>query len=145
MPVAARPPPTLPTLALLDNFNRGNATTLGGNWSQTVLFGSASIRVNSQQASDVLPIIPAQAIWNGANGAGATFGAKQGAAFTYANATALGGGLFLKASGGSPSIPASFIRVRYNAGAGQVQSTTNSGLSYSPISSFPARSCRGTR
>ncbi len=76
--------PALPTLALLDNFNRANANTLGANWSQVVLFGVASIRVNSNQASDVL--VPGQASWNGA---GSALGSSQGAAFTFANAPVL--------------------------------------------------------
>ena len=73
--------PALPTLALLDNFNRANANTLGGNWSQVTIVGTASIRVNANQASDAPHA--GQANWNAA---GSTFGSKQGAAFTFANA-----------------------------------------------------------
>ena len=56
-----------PRWRILDNFNRANATTLGANWSQVVLFGAASIRVNSNQART--SCVPGQAFWNGAGNA----------------------------------------------------------------------------
>lgn len=123
------PPPTLPTLAVLDNFNRANANTLGGNWSQvTILILGAAIRVNTNQASD--PVVPGQAIWNGAS-----FGSKQGAAFTFANTTLSGSSLFLKASGGTANRPASYIRVR-NSGATVVVETTANGSDILPSPTF---------
>jgi len=114
---------TFPTLTVLDTFNRANANTLGGNWSQVTLLGAAAIRVNTNQASDVL--LTGQAIWNGA---GNVFGAKQGAAFTFANTTLNGSSLILKAGGGAT--PNSFIRVLYNGGQVVVATTTNGGGSY---------------
>ena len=136
------PPPTsLPALTVLDNFNRGNANTLGGSWSQIVLFGQASIRVNANQASDVL--LPGWAIWNGA---GNVFGAKQGAAFTFANTTLNNSWLILKASGGSLTTPANYIRVSYASGQVTV-STTNNGNSLAPAyvtrATFPASFASG--
>ena len=41
-------------LTVLDNFNRANANTLGANWSQGTFLGQAAIRVNTNQASDLL-------------------------------------------------------------------------------------------
>ncbi|EGW23197.1 SdrD B-like domain-containing protein [Methylobacter tundripaludum] len=128
--------PTLPALAVLDNFNRANANTLGGNWSQIVLFGNAAIRVNSSQAVDLL--LPGAAYWNGI---GNNFGANQAAAFTFANTTLNNAALVLKASGGSASIPANFIRVQYQTASGGrivVQTTTNSGGSYNTRATFTA-------
>ena len=40
----------LPSVTGLDSFNRANANTLGGNWSQTTLAGASAIRVNANQA-----------------------------------------------------------------------------------------------
>ena len=36
----------LPAIAVLDNFNRANANTLGANWSQVTLGGQAAIRTS---------------------------------------------------------------------------------------------------
>ena len=112
----------LPTIAVLDTFNRANANTLGGNWNQATLLGLASIRVNTNQA---FAILPGQTNWNAT-----TFGAKQGAAFTFATAPATGASLLLKVANGAGSNnnPASYIRVQYQTtGGGQVlvESTTN--------------------
>ena len=41
---------TLPSLGLLDAFNRANANTLGAGWNQSVSGGSAALRVNGNQA-----------------------------------------------------------------------------------------------
>ncbi|MEO5899789.1 MAG: DUF11 domain-containing protein, partial [Ilumatobacteraceae bacterium] len=100
--------PAGPTWASLDNFNRGNANTLGGNWSQNTLFGLAAIRLNANQANAAL--LSGQAIWNGP---GSTFGATQGAQFTFANTTLNNATLFLKAAGGNAANPTSFIQVQY--------------------------------
>jgi uncharacterized repeat protein (TIGR01451 family) len=118
----------VPALAVLDNFNRANANTLGGNWNQVVLAGNASIRVNANQAFAALL---GQANWNAA-----TFGAKQGAAFTFVqsagspSAPLTGSSLMLKVTNGAGTAanPANYIRVQYvTTGGGQVlvQTTTN--------------------
>ena len=116
------PAPTLPTLAVLDNFNRANANTLGASWNQVVVpILGASIRVNANQAFAALL---------GQANRTTTYGAKQGAAFTFATAPLTGSSLLLKVTngGGSNANPASYIRVQYQTtGGGQVlvQTTTN--------------------
>jgi hypothetical protein len=132
--------PSLPTVAVLDNFNRANANTLGANWSQTVLLGNASIRVNANQASDVL--LAGAAVWNGS---GNVFGTKQAAAFTFASATLNSAALMLKASGGTLALPQNFIRVQYNAGSVAVATTANLGVSFTPRGSFATTFANGDR
>ncbi|RFO95084.1 hypothetical protein DIC66_20215 [Rhodoferax lacus] len=129
------PPPVKPTLAPLDSFNRANANTLGGSWSQAALqFLGASIRVNNNQASAVLP---GNAYWNGT---GAVFAAKQAAAFTMATNTPAGNSLLLKASGNfNLGAYQNAIRVRYVQNTGVVVDTTgNGGLSYTPSGTLAA-------
>lgn len=131
----------LPALTVLDAFTRANANTLGGSWSQTVLLGNASIRVNSNQASAALG---GTAIWNGA---GNVFGARQGAAFTFANAPVnnpalLTSGLILKASGGSAAAPNSYILVGYQGGQVTVATTTN-GLTFTTRATYAATFASG--
>jgi hypothetical protein len=128
-------------LPVLDNFNRANATTLnnGNFWSQIVLGGTAAIQVNSNQAfCSNVPINPAfpaitpcaaggESIWNVGGVVSAGFGARQGAAFTFSNATMNGASLVLKATGailGSPAAPMNYIRVQYNATTAQVTVAT---------------------
>jgi len=122
----------LPTLAVLDTFNRTNVNSLGGSWSQIVLFGNASIRVNSNQASDVL--LPGWAIWNNS---ATGFGAKQGAAFTFASTPSNGSFLILKGSGGNANTPANYIRVFYTGSSVTVGTTTNSGGTVTTRATFP--------
>ena len=113
-----------PSWGLLDNFNRANASTLAPNWGQATFFGVAALRVNANQAS---ALVTGQAMWNPA---AATFGPKQGAQITFANATLNNTALILKASGGTASAPAKYIRVRYqtnNGGRIIVGTTINSG------------------
>jgi hypothetical protein len=127
--------PALPTLSVLDAFNRGNANTLnnGSNWSQPILFGNASIRVNSNQA---FAAVLGWAMWNSPT---AGFGAQQGAAFTFASSTLNNSALLLKASGGSATTPQNYIRVQYQTtGGGQVVigTTTNTGTSFTTLGTF---------
>jgi len=127
----------LPASTLLDNFNRANANTLGGNWSQVTVGGAAAIRVNNNQAfcinTGLLCTLPGQAIWNVPAGG---FGAQQVAAFTFAAAPVNGTSLFLKASGGTANLPANFIRVRYSGGQVFVETTTTGGLTYTARGAF---------
>ncbi len=146
--------PALPSLPLLDNFNRANATTLnnGSNWSQT-LVGSPSasgIRVNQNQAYCIsggllcTSALGAWAMWN--NPAGG-FGAAQGAAFTFIGSPSNTTALFMKASGGSANTPQSYIRVRYLTSSGgqvSVQTTTN-GLTFSTLGTFSVAIAAGDR
>lgn len=135
------PPPPAPTITVLDDFNRANANTLVANWSQVVLLGQAAIRVNANQASD--PSVPGRAIWNGA---GNVFGAKQAAAFTFANTTLNNSGLILKASGGSLTTPVNYIRVNYASGQVAVATTNNGNIlapTYVTRATFPAAFASG--
>ncbi|MBI5069294.1 MAG: IPT/TIG domain-containing protein [Deltaproteobacteria bacterium] len=147
--------PALPALALLDAFNRANATSLGGNWQQPVIGGAACARVNANQAflvntglAGLLCSGGGGAAWNGAAGGGPVFGAKQGAALTLSNAAALSGGaLYLKQSGSLLlGTYASAIRVRYQAGTGVVvATTTNYGVTYSTRGTLGATFAAGDR
>jgi hypothetical protein len=126
--VVPPPPVVLPPLALLDNFNRGNSNTLGANWAQLSLFGSAGIRVNANQAQTVLL---GNAFWTG------LFGPKQGAGFTLVQAPTTGTSLLLKASGSvTMGTYQNFVRVRYSAGAILVDTTTNMGGSYANLNTL---------
>ncbi|HEX5691760.1 MAG TPA: DUF11 domain-containing protein, partial [Roseiflexaceae bacterium] len=142
--------PTTPSPTLLDNFNRTNANTLGANWSQVTInrnatcsgggsIPCASIWVNSNQA---LANSAGQAIWNNPS---AGYGAKQAAAFTFANTTLANNALMLKASGGTANLPANFIRVRYSGSAVVVETTGNAGLSYTTLATLAATFANGDR
>jgi hypothetical protein len=123
------PPVVLPSLALLDNFNRANSNTLGASWTQLALFGQAAIRVNANQA---FPMLPGNAFWSPT-----VFGAKQGAGFILAQAPTNGSSLLLKASGSvTLGTYQNFVRVRYNAGSILVDTTTNAGLGYANLATL---------
>ncbi|MEP7203436.1 MAG: hypothetical protein ABI894_12550 [Ilumatobacteraceae bacterium] len=133
----------LPTIGILDNFNRANSTSLnnGSNWSQTVVpFFGAGIRVSSNQA---LESFAGQALWNSPV---AGFGTKQAAAFTFAN-TPNDSGLMLKASGGSAISPSNFLRVRYSpAGGGSLTvDTTSNGTTFTNVTTFGVAFASGDR
>ncbi len=132
--------PALPALTLRDNFNRGNATTLGANWSQTTILGQAAIRVNTLQA---YALVDGWAIWNVPAGG---FANRQGASFTFSNAPVTSAffspSLILKATGGTPAIPSRYIRVSYQASAGVVTVTTVNGGTVNRAS-FPATFASG--
>jgi uncharacterized repeat protein (TIGR01451 family) len=123
-----------PTLNVLDNFNRTNTATLGGNWTQ-----AGTIAVNTNQASSAggLLGLPATAYWNVPT---TGFGAKQGAAFTFVNATVNNASLILKASGTTVlGVTPNFIRVQYQTAAGGqvvVQTTTNLGVTFTTVGTF---------
>lgn len=140
--------PSLPSLTVLDNFNRANANTLnnGTNWSQVVgnstlaclLLGGgsapcAAIRLvdttTGQTSTGVASAAAAgQTIWNNPT---TGFGTTQAAAFTFANATLNNAALMLKATGSNLlGQPTTFIQVRYNAGSVIVENTNNSGLTF---------------
>ncbi len=139
-PPSPIPPPALPGLSLIDNFDRADANTLGADWQQFTLdlgvFGGvqSGIRVNGNQAFCIDVGLPelfcaagANAYWNGA---GADHGAQQAAAITLSNTVADGTALYLKASGTFNvfGVYPNAIRVRYSAASGGqvvVESTTN--------------------
>ena len=99
---------TPPALTVLDNFNRANSGSLGANWNSTGIGITGNIAVS---------FLSGNAYWAGA---GNPFGNSQGAAFTFAgllppiNNT----GLVLKATGGTLTAPANYVRVRYQSGGG---------------------------
>jgi hypothetical protein len=131
-PAPPAPPtaPALPTLTLRDNFNRANANSLGANWSQITVFGVGAIRTNTNQAYAALP---GWAMWNGT---GSAAGAKQAAAFTFANAPVNDSWILLKGSGGSANTPANYISVRYAGGIVTVATTNDAGLTSSTRATF---------
>jgi len=120
----------LPSLTLLDNFNRGNSNGLGTNWSQP----NSNIRLNNNNAQENTNGTTGFAYWNGTTGGGPTYGAKQGAAYTMVNGTIVSGAngdsLILKATGGTATAPANYIRVRLTATTVVVETTANSGSSF---------------
>jgi Abnormal spindle-like microcephaly-assoc'd, ASPM-SPD-2-Hydin/Bacterial cadherin-like domain len=129
-----------PALNLLDNFNRANANTLGANWQQLVTLGAAGIRVNENQALCNAPLLcatVANAYWN------ASFGVKQGAAFTITNTTLNNDSVILSATGSlTLGAYADHIRVLYNGGV-TVATTTNGGLGYTTAGSVAGSLANG--
>jgi hypothetical protein len=122
--------PTKPVLNVLDNFNRTNANTLGGNWSQGVLAGNSCVHIiNSTTATNNVGGLlcgTGAAYWNNPN---AGYLSQQGAGFTFSNAPVNGTALTLKSTG-TTSTPTNYIRVRYNANTVVVESTTSLGLTF---------------
>jgi hypothetical protein len=115
--------PSKPALSVLDNFNRANATNLGGNWQQGVVATLAAIAVNGNNAFDLLTA-NATAYWNVAlTGSGNS----QAAGATLVNVSAANAGaVILRASGAfSGGNYANAIRVRYTGTAVVVETTTN--------------------
>ena len=130
----------LPTLGVLDSFNRTNATTLGASWSQA---GTTGVNANQAlSAGAVGGTLPATAYWNVPT---AGFGNRQGAAFTFVQnagapaAPVNGSSLILKASG-TPvlGVAPNSIRVRFNAGQVIVDTTANGGITNTTRGSFAA-------
>jgi hypothetical protein len=124
-------PPSFPALLVLDNFNRANGNTLGGNWRQLVALGAAGIRVigNNAQCQGLLCAAGANAYW-----LTPAFGAKQAAALSFANNTLNGVGLVLEASGNFNALGfyPSAIRVRYQTGGTNqvIVETTSNGVQF---------------
>jgi hypothetical protein len=119
--------PAIPSLTTLDSFTRANANNLGSNWNQASTGTDVDLRVNSNQVFANQTEDGGQAIWNVS-----MFGAKQAAAFTFANTTLNNSALILKATGASITSPTNFIRVRYEQGSTRVRVaiTTNGGSTY---------------
>jgi Ca2+-binding RTX toxin-like protein len=119
-------PPSVPS-TVVDNFNRANATKLGGDWQQTSISGVAVLRVNANQAF-------ANFGFAGSSYYTTLGGATQAAGFTFANTTVNNTALYLKATGtigiGSGQLK-NAIRVQYNNGNVTVSTTTNNGSTYS--------------
>lgn len=135
--------PTAPAVAVLDNFNRADSTSLGAAWTQTAASGQfPDVQIAANRATAATANLGGLAIWN----AGA-FGATQGASF--ANAAPLANvALVLKASGGTVAAPANFVRVRCEAANGgelviaTLMGGSNTGV-YVKQASFAAAACAG--
>jgi hypothetical protein len=131
--------PTKPTLNVLDTFNRANATTLGANWSQLSILGSAALRVNTNVA---FANSAGNAYWNVPP---AGFLATQSAAMTITNTTLIGDSLLLKVSG-TPvllGVAPNFIRVQLQAAQVVVETTTTYGLTTTQTGVLPATFANG--
>jgi hypothetical protein len=141
--------PSLPSLTVLDNFNRANASNLGSNWTQLNIFGTAGITVNDVTSGNTstgtafctgtLCVAGANAYWTSA------FGSKQSAAFTIASTTASGDSVALAGSNyialtGSET---NFVRVRWNGTAVDVQTTTNAALTYTTAATLTGTFANG--
>jgi hypothetical protein len=129
-------PTLLPSLALLDDFNRGDSNNLGANWSQSGTGNGVDIRVNANVA---YANTSGQAIWTAP-----LFGAHQGAAFTFTTPNLNNSGLLLKASGASVASPQNYVLVRYeinnNVGRIRVYTTSNGGNSLNTRATFANQS-----
>jgi FtsP/CotA-like multicopper oxidase with cupredoxin domain len=115
--------PTAPALSLLDTFDRANATSLGGNWTQQTptapQFPDLGIASNTAIANSTT--LGGLAIWGPT-----TFGTSQGASFTPGGTPNGNAYLVLKATGGTPpGPPANYVRV--GCEAGQIVVSTMSG------------------
>ncbi len=159
--------PTVPSLGLLDNFNRANAGWLnnGSNWSQPVVNVTGSgflaqlacaamqagpapctgavIRVNGNQALSLsVAGLASNAYWNGP---GNVFGSNQGAALTFVNnnASQNNTALVLKASLGAASAPTRYIRVRYSTGGTVEVHTTTNGFIFTSRGTIPGSFAAG--
>jgi FtsP/CotA-like multicopper oxidase with cupredoxin domain len=103
--------PVAPSLTTLDDFNRADSTSLGSTWSQVVTSAAAApnVQVVSNQAKAVTVGLGGLAIWN------PVLLETQGAAFQSATALSDSSALVLKATGGTFSAPANYVRVRCEA------------------------------
>jgi FtsP/CotA-like multicopper oxidase with cupredoxin domain len=127
--------PTAPALPSIDGFNRANASSLSANTTGTVWNQAATsttppdLQVSTGQAVAASTNLGGLAIWD------ALFGAKQGAQLTLGSSP-INSALVLKASGGTPTAPANFVRVRYefNNSMGEVVVATM--LGGSNVSSY---------
>lgn len=105
--------PGAPALTTLDDFNRAASVNLGSNWSQ-VSGGTPAepnIQGNGTEAFAKATNLGGLAIWNTTINA-----TTQGASFTASPLA--GSGLVLKATGGTTSSPANYVRVRCETGGG---------------------------
>ena len=123
--------PTKPTLTVLDNFNRANATTLGANWSATLItvndVTTGNTATGTAFCTGFTCLAGGAANWTGSP----AFTAKQGAAFTIADTTITGDALILDATGTvALGLSTNSIRVRLNGTSVVVETTTNLGVAY---------------
>jgi FtsP/CotA-like multicopper oxidase with cupredoxin domain len=127
--------PSAPTLPTIDGFNRVDATSLSANTAGTAWNQAATsttppdLQVTGGQAVAASSNLGGLAIWD------TLFGAKQGAQLTLGTSP-VNSALVLKASGGTATAPANFVRVRYeiNNSVGEVVVATM--LGGSNVSSY---------
>ncbi|QCB45693.1 Ig-like domain-containing protein [Hydrogenophaga sp. PAMC20947] len=100
--------PAAPTSNALDNFDRGTVNNLGANWSQVVSSVAAepNLQVVTDQAKAMSVGLGGLAIWN------TQFLATQSAGFESVTPLNGSSALVLKATGGTTSAPANYVRVR---------------------------------
>ncbi len=135
--------PVNPALALIDNFDRADASNLGAGWNQVVSTNppAPNIQISGNQAIATSTSLGGLAVWDTA------LLATQGAGFSAATPLAQSA-LVLKATGGTPSAPANFVRVRCEPGNGGelVVATLMGGSNvsiYVRQAAFPAPACNG--
>lgn len=129
-----------PALTTLDTFDRAVATNLGANWTQPNLAGIAAIGIGGNRATTLLAA--GNAFWNVP---AAGFGTRQGAAMTVTNGNIVGQGLLFKATGGTAPNLTTYLRVRIAASNVVVERTTNSGGTFTTLSTFAATFAAGDR
>ena len=133
----------LPTLAVLDDFNRANANTLGANWVQTTRPASP----RQQQPGTVRVDIPGSAIWNGAGQCrSAPSRARRSRSPTARSAPSRQSTarLLLKASGDDGQRPPATSVCCYDTGSGGrivVATTTNTGWLHDDRATFATGTC----
>lgn len=131
--------PTAPVSAVLDPFNRADASNLGTDWSQLVSSAAAkpNVQVVTNEAKAVSVGLGGLAIWN------APFLATQTAGFSSVTPLNDSSALVLKATGGTATSPANYVRVRCEAN-NVVVATMMGGSNvsiYVPQGTFPAAGC----
>jgi FtsP/CotA-like multicopper oxidase with cupredoxin domain len=142
--------PTPPVLTTLDDFNRIDATRLGTSSVGTNVNGAAWLQQTNTISGVDIGIQNEMAIANPSSQGGPAilnqlFTEKQGAGFAHATPLA-GSALVLKATGGTSTAPANYVRVRCEAGIlGEVVVATMVGGSnasmYVKQAAFPASGC----
>ena len=103
--------PVAPALPTLDNFNRADSTSLGSTWNQLVSSAGAApnVQVVTNQAKAVTVGLGGLAIWN------PLLLETQGGGFNSVTPLSDSSALVLKATGGTFSAPANYVRVRCEA------------------------------
>ncbi len=136
--------PVLPSVAMVDDFNRANAGTLGvANWSQAVDTGpnGPDLHISGSEVVASAVDLGGQAIYNAAS-----YGAKQGISLQLTSLPDKSA-VVLKASGGTAEAPANFIRVRFDGASNQVVIATMLGgsntMTYVNHRSLPAATLAG--
>ncbi|MBX9611529.1 MAG: cadherin-like domain-containing protein [Burkholderiales bacterium] len=135
--------PFVPALALLDNFDRADSTSLGGAWSQVASTTSPpNVEIAGNQAIAAATNLGGLAIFN------ALQPETQGASFNAVSVLP-NSALVLKATGGTLASPANYVRVRCEvANGGEVVVATMMGGSNVSVfvrqGAFPATACNAS-